>query len=54
MLTWNLYTIGKSPVINDKTRQWIIKQLMGISKSAGIAMALQLAQGIVKIDLMTD
>lgn len=54
MLTWNLYTIGKSPVISDNTRQWIIKQLKDISKSAGIAMALQLAHDIVKIDLMTN
>lgn len=54
MLTWNLYTVGKSPVVNDKTRQWIIKQLKGISKSAGIAMALQLAQDIVKIDLTAN
>ena len=51
MLTWSLYTVGKSPVVNDKTRQWVIKRLQGIAKSSGIAMALELAQDIVKIDL---
>lgn len=54
MLTWNLYTVGKSPVVNDKTRQWIIKQLKDISRSAGIAMALQLAEDIVKVDLIAN
>lgn len=54
MLIWSLYTVGKSPVVDDKTRQWIIKQLKGISKSSGIAMALELAQTLVKVDLMAD
>lgn len=52
MLIWSLYTVGKSPVVDDKTRQWIIKQLKDISRGAGIAMALQLAQDVVKVDLM--
>jgi hypothetical protein len=54
MLIWSLYTVGKSPVVDDETQQWIIKQLKGISKSSGIAMALQLAQDMVKIDLMAN
>ncbi|KAJ5832383.1 hypothetical protein N7474_000694 [Penicillium riverlandense] len=54
MLTWCLYTVGKSPVVNHETREWIIKQLQGISKSAGVAMALQLSQDIVKIDRMAN
>jgi hypothetical protein len=54
MLTWNLYTVGKSPIINYETRQWIIKQLKGISKSAGVGIAMQLAQDIGEIDLMAN
>jgi hypothetical protein len=54
MLMWSLYTVGKSPVADDKTRQWVIKQLKGISKSSGIAMALELAQALVKVDLMAN
>ncbi|KAL4906355.1 hypothetical protein BDW74DRAFT_151757 [Aspergillus multicolor] len=53
MLTWTLYAVAKSPVVSQQTRGWIIEQLEGISRSAGIAMALQLAReiptGTVKI-----
>ena len=54
MLIWSLYTVGKSPVVDHRTRQWVIKQLLDISKSAGIAIALQLAQDIVEIDVMAS
>lgn len=50
LLIWNLYTVGKSPAINYQNRRWVVKQLKGISESAGITMALQLAEDIVKID----
>ncbi|KAJ5655195.1 hypothetical protein N7507_007145 [Penicillium longicatenatum] len=50
MLIWNLYTVGKSPATNHRNRQWIIKQLKDISKSAGITMAFQLADDLVKIE----
>ncbi|KAJ5583906.1 hypothetical protein N7450_006570 [Penicillium hetheringtonii] len=49
MLTWNLYTVGKSPVINNDDRKWVIDRLKGISDSAGIAMAYQLAEDLEKI-----
>ena len=50
MLTWCLYMVGKSPVIKSKTRKWIIRHLQDIGKNAGIAMALQLLEDIIKID----
>ncbi|KAJ5814379.1 uncharacterized protein N7503_001129 [Penicillium pulvis] len=50
MLIWNLYTVGKSPTISHQTRKWIVKQLKGISESAGITMAFQLAEDLVKIE----
>ncbi|KAF7167043.1 hypothetical protein CNMCM5623_000517 [Aspergillus felis] len=49
MLIWNLYTVGKSPAISHQTRQWVIKQLKGISERANIAMAFQLAKDLVQI-----
>ena len=52
MLTWNLYTVGKSPVITNDDREWVIKRLKGISDSAGIAMAYQLAEDLEKIGQM--
>ena len=54
MMTWSLYTVGRSPVVDDATREWIIKQLETISKSAGVAMALQLSQDMAKVDLRGD
>ncbi|KJK66011.1 specific transcription factor domain protein [Aspergillus parasiticus SU-1] len=54
MLIWNLYTLGNSPVISYQNRQWVIKQLKDISGSAGIAMAFQLAEDLVKIDQRVD
>lgn len=50
MLIWNLYTVGKSPVISCHNRQWVIKQLKDISRSAGIAMASQLAEDLVQLE----
>ncbi|KAJ5933682.1 hypothetical protein N7454_006011 [Penicillium verhagenii] len=50
MLIWNLYTVGKSPAISYQNRRWVVKQLKGISESAGITMALQLAEDVVRID----
>lgn len=49
MLIWSLYTVGKSPVISYENHRWVIKQLQGISESANIAMASQLAEDLVKI-----
>jgi hypothetical protein len=50
MLTWCLYMVGKSPVIKGQPRKWVIRRLQDIGKNAGIAMALQLVEDIVKID----
>ena len=49
MLIWNLYTVGKSPAISYQNRQWVIKQLRGISERASIAMAFQFAEDLVEI-----
>ncbi|KAJ5180243.1 hypothetical protein N7492_003453 [Penicillium capsulatum] len=50
LLTWCLYTAGQSTVVNSKTRRWIIRRLYDIGKKAGIAVALQHLEDIVKID----
>lgn len=50
MLTWSLYTAGKSSVISGKTRQWIICCLDYIAKAAGIKMASQLLEDIRELD----
>lgn len=50
MLTWGLYTVGKSSVIQGRTRLWIIRCLDQIGKIAGIRIALQLLEGICEID----
>ncbi|KAE8411723.1 hypothetical protein BDV36DRAFT_273812 [Aspergillus pseudocaelatus] len=50
MLIWNLYTVGKSPVISYQNRLWVIKQLKDVSRSAGIAMAFQLAEDLVRLE----
>lgn len=51
MLVWHLYTVGKSPVIGDGDRKWVIERLKGISESAGIDMALQLAEDLAKLEI---
>lgn len=50
MLIWSLYTVGKCPTISGQDRQWVIKQLKGISESGNIAMALQLAEDLVSTE----
>lgn len=50
MLTWHLYTVGKSPVITAEDRKWVIDRLKGVGDSAGIDMAWQLAEDLVKIE----
>lgn len=50
LLTWCLYTVGQSTVVKSKTRKWIIRRLYDIGKKAGIAVALQHLEDIVKID----
>lgn len=54
MLIWNLYTVGKCPIISPQDRQWVIMQLKGISESANIAMAFQLAEDLVKPESRTQ
>jgi hypothetical protein len=48
MLIWNLYTVGKCPIISPQDRQWVAMQLKGISESANIAMAFQLGEDLVR------
>lgn len=50
LLTWCLYTIGKSPVTDSKTRRWIMRRLQDIGQNGGIAMALQFVEDIDEID----
>lgn len=50
LLTWCLYTVGQSTVVKSKTRKWIIRRLFDIGNKAGIAVALQHLEDIVKID----
>ncbi|OJJ42474.1 hypothetical protein ASPZODRAFT_137280 [Penicilliopsis zonata CBS 506.65] len=50
MLTWCLYTVGKAPVIKSQTRWWIIRRLEDIGKIMGIALALDLAEDVVRIE----
>ncbi|KAJ5082005.1 hypothetical protein N7532_011048 [Penicillium argentinense] len=50
LMTWCLYTVGKSPVSRSKTRQWIMNRLRDIGQTAGIAMALQFVDDIDEID----
>ncbi|KAL4893723.1 hypothetical protein BDV59DRAFT_207522 [Aspergillus ambiguus] len=50
MLTWCLYTVGKSPATRSKTRKWIMKRLQDIGQNSGIAMALQFVDDIDEID----
>ena len=50
MLIWNLYTVGKCPIISPQDRLWVIMQLKGISESANIAMAFQLAEDLFKME----
>lgn len=51
MLVWHLYTVGKSPVISNGDRKWVIERLKGISESAGIDMALELAQDLTNLEV---
>lgn len=50
MMAWSLYTAGKSSVMESETRQWIIERLQDFGHNAGITMALQLVEDIIKID----
>lgn len=50
MLIWNLYTVGKSPTITHRDRQWVIRQLKGISESVNIAIASQFAEDLIRTE----
>ncbi|SPB44607.1 putative endo-1, 4-beta-xylanase B domain protein [Aspergillus niger] len=52
-LIWILYMVGKSPVTKRKSRKWIIRRLQDIGRDAGFAMALQLLEGVIKIDQLS-
>ncbi|KAH8681792.1 hypothetical protein BX600DRAFT_31457 [Xylariales sp. PMI_506] len=54
MMTWCLYLVGKSPATTKKTRKWIIRRLQDIGQSAGLALALQLNEDLLKIDQLVD
>lgn len=46
MMTWCLYTVGKSPIIKSETRRWIVRQLKKFEKGAGITMAIRFIEEI--------
>ncbi|KAF9890630.1 Autophagy protein 22 [Aspergillus nanangensis] len=50
LLTWCLYTVGKSPVSTSETRKWVMRHLQNIGENAGIGMALQFVQDVNEID----
>ncbi|KAE8369199.1 hypothetical protein BDV27DRAFT_166133 [Aspergillus caelatus] len=54
MMTWSLYTTGKSSVMESETRQWIIQRLQDFGHNAGITMALELVEDIITIDQGAD
>ncbi|KAE8143733.1 hypothetical protein BDV38DRAFT_289614 [Aspergillus pseudotamarii] len=54
MMTWSLYTAGKLSVMASEPRQWIIQRLQDFGHNAGITMALQLVEDIIKIDQGAD
>ncbi|KAI3024119.1 hypothetical protein CBS147347_6342 [Aspergillus niger] len=53
-LIWTLYMVGKSPVTKRKFRKWVIRHLQEIGQNAGFAMALQLLEGVMKIDQLSE
>ncbi|RAH58858.1 hypothetical protein BO85DRAFT_258057 [Aspergillus piperis CBS 112811] len=53
-LIWTLYMVGKSPVTKRKSRKWVIRRLQDIGRGAGFAMALQLLEGVMKIDQLSE
>ncbi|KAJ5438598.1 Protein of unknown function DUF3468 [Penicillium daleae] len=53
MLTWGLYMVGKCAVTTKETRKWIIQRLQSIGSNSGTAVALQLAEDIIKIDQLS-
>ncbi|KAJ5334522.1 hypothetical protein N7452_006925 [Penicillium brevicompactum] len=50
LLTWCLYTVGQSTVVQSPTRQWVIRRMREIGQNTGISVALQLLEDIVKLD----
>ncbi|KAB8259669.1 hypothetical protein BDV32DRAFT_150093 [Aspergillus pseudonomiae] len=50
MMTWPLYTAGKSLLMEGEARKWIIQRLQEFGHTAGITLALQLVENIIKID----
>ncbi|CAG8928594.1 unnamed protein product [Penicillium salamii] len=50
LLTWVLYTVGQSTVVKSETRRWVIRRLQEIGRNAGLAVALQHHEDIVKLD----
>ncbi|KAB8225761.1 hypothetical protein BDV33DRAFT_198173 [Aspergillus novoparasiticus] len=50
MMTWPLYTAGKSSAMESEARKWIIQRLQDFGHNAGITLALQLVEDIIKID----
>ncbi|KNG87067.1 hypothetical protein ANOM_005685 [Aspergillus nomiae NRRL 13137] len=54
MMTWPLYTAGKSLLMEGEARKWIIQRLQEFGHTAGITLALQLVENIIKIDQCTN
>jgi hypothetical protein len=50
MMTWSLYTAGKSSVMEREARRWIIRRLQDFGRILGITLALHLVQDLIKMD----
>ncbi|CAG8087650.1 unnamed protein product [Penicillium olsonii] len=50
LLTWCLYTVGQSTVVRSETRRWVIRRLQDIGSNAGLAVALQHREDIIKLE----
>ncbi|RAK98087.1 Zn(II)2Cys6 transcription factor domain-containing protein, partial [Aspergillus ibericus CBS 121593] len=49
-LVWPLTMVGRCPVTASHSRKWIMRRLLDIGESAGISLALQLLEEVVKAD----
>ncbi|PYI08333.1 hypothetical protein BO78DRAFT_416785 [Aspergillus sclerotiicarbonarius CBS 121057] len=49
-LVWPLTMVGRCPVTASHSRKWIMRRLRDIAEGAGISLALQLLEEVVKVD----
>ncbi|KAF5865516.1 Autophagy protein 22 [Aspergillus alliaceus] len=54
MLTWCLYAAGNSSVVDSEARKWIIQRLQDFGHFAGITLALQLVEDLIRRDQLVN